>query len=120
MILTSWEGGRGGGHESQTLGMSDWKGPLVSSNSHSCHLVVPMGKCRLKEFLILSRSLEVQFFAQGHPARSESSLLFSIRHFCQAVILWSASCSSTYNWSSLLRARASPIPHPLSNHSPIF
>lgn len=78
MILTSREGERGGGHESQNPGMSDGKGPLVSS-SHSCHLVLPMGKLRLTGFLILSRGLGVQFLAQSHPARSESSLLFSIQ-----------------------------------------
>lgn len=103
MILTSWEGERGGGHESQNPGMSDGKGPLVSS-SHSCHLVLSVGKLSLTGFLILSRGLGVQFLAQGHPARFESSLLFSI----PVVILWSVSGRPAYSWPSV------------SNHSPIL
>lgn len=42
-------------YKSQKLEMSDRKGPLRSSSSHSCHLVVvvflPMGKLRLRGFL---------------------------------------------------------------------
>ena len=37
MILTSQEGGRVD-TMSQKLEMSDWKGPLRSPSSHSCHL----------------------------------------------------------------------------------
>lgn len=57
MIPPRREGEKEGGRESQDLGMSDWKGSLRSSSSHS--LLPPwfllMGKLRLRGLLVLSR-----------------------------------------------------------------
>lgn len=84
MILNFWEGGRCGGHKSQNLGMLAWKGLLGSCSSHFCYLVLPVGKPKLKEFLMLpGRCSSLLKVTQPGPSQICSPSTISVRlWFC--------------------------------------